>query len=65
MKRRKAVDSNGINLPSAKTIKALESNDGYKYRMGPKNFIRLEGCGIKSMWMIFNTEVLIYQSETD
>lgn len=31
MKRGKAVDSNGIDLPSGETIKALESNDGYKY----------------------------------
>ena len=31
MKRGKVVDSNGIDLPSGETIKALESNDGYKY----------------------------------
>ena len=31
MKRGRVVDSNGIDLPSGKTIKALESNDGYKY----------------------------------
>ena len=31
MKRSKVVDSNGIDLPSGVTIKALESNDGYKY----------------------------------
>ena len=31
MKRGKVVDSNGIDLPSGETIKALENNDGYKY----------------------------------
>ena len=31
MKRGRVVDSNGIDLPSGETIKALESNDGYKY----------------------------------
>ena len=31
MKRGKVVDGNGIDLPSGETIKALESNDGYKY----------------------------------
>ena len=31
MKRGKVVDSNGIDLPSGETIKALESNDEYKY----------------------------------
>ena len=31
IKRGKVVDSNGIDLPSGETIKAIESNDGYKY----------------------------------
>ena len=31
MKRGKVVDGNGIDLPSREKIKALESNDGYKY----------------------------------
>ena len=26
-------------------------------------FTRLVGCGIKSMWLEFKTEVLIYQSK--
>ena len=30
-----------------------------------KKFIRFAGCGIKSMWPIFKTEMLIYQSKAN
>ena len=33
--------------------------------MSPRKFTGLMGCGIKSMWPIFKTEILIYQSKTN
>ena len=39
--------------------------DLYIYRMSQKKFRRLEGCGIKSMWPIFKTKVLIYHSKAN
>ena len=33
--------------------------------MSKKRFTCLLGCGIKGIWAIFKTEMLIYQSEAD
>ena len=33
--------------------------------MSQKRFTHLVGCGIKSIWSIFKTKVLIYQSNAD
>ena len=40
-------------------------NQNANYRVSQKKFTRLAGNGMKSMWSIFKTKMLIYQSKAN
>ena len=50
-----------IALPNGNITKATFT----MYRVSQKQFTLVAECGIKSMWPVFNSEMLIYQSKAN
>ena len=46
-------------------LKFIKSPYHFMYWLSQKRFMRLEGCGIESTWLIFKIRMLFYQSKVN